>query len=117
MLFVHQTVNARPVLNAHGIVGMSWSNASWLPLLARCRRRDSLTQQEQQCASIRLDVSHALLQFLQFLLKVPVLLRHFFVFGLPLIPGLFQRLDFSLEVACFDIGLAEPLESVSMVQM
>ena len=90
--------------------------ASWLDSLARCRR-DPLTQQEQQCASVRLDISHALLQFLQLLLEVSVLLRHFFVFGLPLVSGLFQGLDFSLEVACFDVGLTEPATSVSIIQL
>ena len=37
----------------------------------------------------RLDVAHALLQLLQFLLEVGIFLGHFFVLGLPLVSSLF----------------------------
>ena len=55
----------------------------------------------------RLDVAHALLQFLQFLLEVGMLLGHLLVLVLPFVAGLLQCLDLALEVTGLDIGLAE----------
>jgi hypothetical protein len=53
-----------------------------------------------------LDVANLLLEVIQFLLDGSVFLGHLLEFLLPLITVLLEGLDFTLEVAGLDIGLA-----------
>ena len=77
----------------------------------------SNTAANTRCFSSNLDVAHALLQFLQFLLEVGVLLGHFLVLVLPFIAGLLQGLDFALEVTGLDVGLSEPAMKISTIML
>ena len=54
-----------------------------------------------------LDISYLKLELLEILLDLGVLLRHFFILLLPLIPRGFQRLNFALVVTSFDVSLPE----------
>jgi hypothetical protein len=54
-----------------------------------------------------LDITHALLKFLQLLLEVGVFLSHLLVLGLPLVALLFESLDLALVVTSLDVSLAE----------
>jgi hypothetical protein len=60
-----------------------------------------------------LDVANFGLEVVQFLLNVGVFLGHLLELLLPLVTVLLESLDFALEVAGLDVGLAEPVGSVS----
>lgn len=62
---------------------------------------------QQPCVSFQLDVAHALLQFLQFLLKIGMFLGHLLVLVLPLVASLLECLDFAFKMAGLDVGLSE----------
>jgi len=55
-----------------------------------------------------LNVSNLGLEIIQFLLNSGVFFGHLLVLRLPLVAVLLERLNFTLEVAGFDIGLTEP---------
>ena len=55
-----------------------------------------------------LNVSNLSLEIIQFLLDSSVFFGHLLVLRLPLVAVLLEGLDFTLEVAGFDIGLTEP---------
>jgi len=57
---------------------------------------------------LRSDGANLSLKIVQFLLEGRVLLCHFLILLLPLIAFLLESLDLALEVASFDVGLAEP---------
>lgn len=56
-----------------------------------------------------LNVPNLQLKVLEFFLDLGVFLRHLLVLFLPLVSCGFESLDFAFVVACFDIGLAEPV--------
>jgi hypothetical protein len=56
----------------------------------------------------RSDVTKLGSELIELLLGVGVFLGHLFVFRFPLVSGLLESLDFTFEVAGFDVGLAEP---------
>lgn len=58
----------------------------------------------------KLDVAHALLQFLQLFLQIGMLLGHLLVLAFPFVPGLLKGLDFTLIVTGLDISLSEPTQ-------
>jgi hypothetical protein len=60
-----------------------------------------------------LDVANLGLEVIQFLLDVGVFLGHLLELLLPLVTVLLKSLDFALEVAGLDIGLAESVEVMS----
>jgi hypothetical protein len=62
----------------------------------------------------RLDVANLLLEVLQLLLDEGVLLGHLLVLGLPLIAIGLEGLNLALEMACLDVGLAEPARRSQM---
>ena len=53
--------------------------------------------------ALRLDVAHALLQFLQLFLEGGMFLGHVLVLLFPLISRLLKSLNFALEVASLDV--------------
>jgi hypothetical protein len=55
------------------------------------------------------NVANLDLERFQLLLEVRVLLSHLLIFGFPLVAFGFESLDFSLEVTCLYVGLAEPV--------
>jgi len=79
------------------------------PDLQDTARRNE-TRYPAQVRSLCLDVVHLALEVLQVLLDRGVLLGHLLVLGLPLIALLLEGLDFPLEVAGLDVGLAKPGE-------
>ena len=58
--------------------------------------------------TVHLEIGQRGRKFVQLLLRLLVLLGHFFVLGFPLVPGLLKSLDLAFVVAGFDVGLAEP---------
>lgn len=104
----NKTVNAGQLPNA------PWYRRYVVVYASRCHPlADNIfrgpSQDINTLCSPKLNISHALLQFLEFLLKVCVLLGHLLVFGLPFIACLFQGLNFAFEVARLDIGLTQPV--------
>ena len=60
-----------------------------------------------RCRENGLDVTNLRDEIIELLLRRGVLLRHLLVLGLPLVALVLEGLHFALEVACFDVGLAE----------
>ena len=60
------------------------------------------------CNLLHLKSADFLSKVIEFLLGLRIFLRHFLKFGLPFVSFLLESLYFTLEMAGFDVGLAEP---------